>query len=450
MDPLAEYDILNTNPNYLLTVRHKLTEKLYYVQVVPLDDARNFQTKLSYRISLNHPNLLQFKEPFQHNDVRLYVILEHCKYGTLKDFIRKECLDNDRQLQESFLCRVLYQIAFALKTLDNFMGVLSMETVFLDEDFNIKLYNFQNLNEETTGKVFQKQKELKMSQLGRIIFEMCTRKAFEKSSFESELQKLNYSESLKGLLTFMIKDNSGIKKNLKKILCDPTILLQSSQWDFNSTFLENRQGSIKSCSESSDLDLDERLKKLEIKDAALRIKETLLKDKERELATKERKLQIMERDLKEMQYKINRDSRKSLSSISSTHSSKNLHNYSEEEPSYVSCGDSEVFPTSSKLQVEKISKPKNFTRTMSERRIRFKTSPLKDRNFVKHNHEKKNFRRSRILECESTKRTFNRTSLIMEPCQFNNVGWNEETKKHAFEMLRVLNKENINVKHTVL
>lgn len=453
---MEDYDFTNENPDFstFMIAKHRSTSKLYYLQSVPLlnltsNERKTLLKRITTRTQVKHPNILNFYEPLQTDQDILHLKIEYCKYHTLSYLIQNECTKKGKQLHEQLLCRILYQTAFALKTVGCFMGSLNSDTLLLDEHYNVKLYNFFNV--AVQGKA-QKQKEVKMSELGILIYEACSLQVFDKSKYETELQSLNYTESFKSLVLMMVKDQSEIKKHLNKILCNPTVLLQSSQWKNDNCFMEPEI-------------LDEyevKLEKLRRRETALQIKEQLLNEQERKLAIKEKRLQIMERSIKEklqqaeLYLKRCREGGKSISSGSS-HSSSIKHN-EEIEASYVT--QEEVQTTSTKLQVDKIIKPPSFSRTLSERRIRFKTSPLKDRNFAR----KKSVRQPKILEEDpKVEMVGKRRSLMFLPPEYENDVvtappdvrnmWSDETKKYAFEMLRILNsdeKENIEVKHTVL
>lgn len=460
---MEDYDFPNENPELstFMIAKHRSTGKLYYFQSVPLlnltsNDSKALLKRITARTQIKHPNILNFYEPLQNDDL-LHLRIEYCKYHTLTYLIQNDCTKTGKQLHEQLLCRILYQTAFALKTVECFMGSLNSDTVLLDEHYNVKLYNFFNVSIQ--GKA-QKQKEVKMSELGILIYEACSLKNFDKSKYENELQALNYTESFKSLVLMMVKDQSEIKKHLNKILCNPTVLLQSSEWKIDNCFMELKQEALKKDN------YEARLEKLRRREAALQIKEQLINEQERKLANKEKRLQIMERNIKEklqqaeLYLKRCREGGKSISSGSS-HSSSIKHLYNEEiEASYVTHEEIEVQATSTKLQVDKIVKPSNFSRTLSERRIRFKTSPLKDRNFAR----KKSVRQPKILEEDSKVDIVDkRKSLMFLPPEYENdvmtapcsvrTMWSDETKKYAFEMLRILNsdeKENIEVKHTIL
>ncbi|XP_050315956.1 serine/threonine-protein kinase Nek2-like [Anthonomus grandis grandis] len=470
MDSLSDYDFLThqTSLPSSFKVHHKPTENTFCLQSVPLSDLSDTEQKalikkIKIRTGLRHPNVLAFYHHLQHENV-LYIKQEYCENGTLTDFILKECIEKERQLHETFICKLLYQIVFALKTVECFMGQLNLDTLMLDKDYNIKLYNFFNIE---TGQN-QKQKEIKMSQLGATVFQLSTLKQFDKSSFEKVLQKQDYSEAFKGLLVALLKDSSEIKKHINKVLCHPTVLLQSSQWCKDRCFIEKTITKTDTLSEHSEY--ADKLEKLRRREAALQVKEQLLKEQERKLAHKEKKLQVMERAIKEkmqqaeLYLKRSRESKSVSSGASSKMSYEDI-----EDPNYVTC-DSVILPTSAKLQVEKIAKPHNFTRTLSEKRIRFKTSPLKDHNFTRNKvNFRKSLRHSKILEQnvvnienippeDRRKSLFNEAGyendVVSKPCGIKSLGWTEETKKYAFDMLRIMNSdENIDgsgVRHTSL
>ncbi|XP_066144293.1 serine/threonine-protein kinase Nek2-like [Euwallacea fornicatus] len=478
MESLLDYTLQSTpNPSAFLVAKHKTTGKLYYLQGIYLSDLnssdqKTLTKKIKTRINLTHPNVLQFFEGIQHEEI-LYLKTEFCKFDTLSSFLQKECVEKDRQIHEQLLCRILYQTVLALKTVELFMGRLSLDTILLDEDFNIKLYNFPNMEYYVKQ---QKQKEVKMSQLGAAVFELCTLKPFNKATFEHELRQQPYSEAFRGLLTLMLKDGTGIKKHINKILCYPSVLLQASQWNKeDGCFMEYKKSLSKSSSSDlSEFEYSERLEKLRKREAAVRTKELLIGEQAKRLSVRERKVHLMERTAREklqqaeLYLKRSKEGSTSSRSNNSQFSLQSKKTCTEEvDSSYISIEESDIFCTSTKLQVNKIVKPSNFSRTMSERKIRFKVSPLKDRNFIRRGTEKSSLRQSRILEenkFETIIKQQKKKSLFLTneykkigiekvPCEVSNIGWSEETKKQAFDMLRMLNcgdKENVDIKHTVL
>ncbi|KAH1018290.1 serine/threonine-protein kinase Nek6-like [Dendroctonus ponderosae] len=426
------YEVVEESPDGPSTflVKHRPSGQFFQVQALSLEKLNGKSRKalikqIENRVNLINPHLVQFYPPVQQQET-VYLRREHCPGGNLQKFTK----NLQKPLHETFLYRILYQTAFALKTIKAFMGPLDLKTVFLDQAYQVKLYNFSTDLPENN--------DVKMSQLGAVIFQLAVLKGFAKSSFEADLEATPYSETFKSLLTSMIKDPSQVKRRINKILCHPQVLLQSSQWSRQRCFMEKGPDT------------------LEQREAALLIKERLLQKQERLLEQRELKLQSMERavqgKLVQADAYLKRCKSAGSESSRSGSSAKNLApGRAEEEPSYISCGDSDVFPTSSKLQVGKIAKPVGFARALSERRIRFKTSPLKDRNFIR-----KSLRQPRIVEEPkkgSLETARSRRSVLFPSnnCEKPQVGWTQEAKKHAFEMLRMLNSGGQeNVKHTVL
>lgn len=407
-----DYEIVAENCDRTFLVKHRPSGQLFHVQSVSLEkmtekSRKALMKKINSRVNLVNPLLVQFFTPIQHRET-VFLRREHCPLGSLDQFTK----NLQKPLHETFLFRILYQTAFALNTIKRPLGPLDRKTVFLDKNYQVKLYNFST----------ELQGDVKLSHLGSLIFQLATGKDFEKSEFEADLRSAPYSETLKSLLASMIKDPSHVKKHINKILSHPPVLLQASQWNIHRCFLE--QGNS-----------------LEQREAALQIKEQRLQKQERLLEQRELKLQRKEQTLKDKLLQADAYLKRCA---------KNQKH--EEEPSYISCGDSDpdVFPTSFKLHMEKIAKPPGFSRTLSERRIRFKTSPLKDRNLVR-----KSLRQPKMIEQQpkhSLQTTQNRrTCLFLPNCENPQGAWTQEAKKHAFEMLRLLNsggKEN--VRHTML
>ncbi|KAF7266139.1 hypothetical protein GWI33_020509 [Rhynchophorus ferrugineus] len=364
----------------------------------------------------------------------------------------------------------MYQIAFALKTVECFMGQLDLNNILLNNQYVIKLYNFYNFNSKDKE---VKQKQIKMNQLGRIMYQLSTLKPFDKYNYIKNIECMQYSTEYKSFLIFMIKSNSELKKHLNKILSHSSVLLNSNQWAKSKCFVND----LANNSDNAKCDYMEKLKKIRRKETMLNLKEEVLNERERKLENKERKLCLMEHNLKEKIQQVElylkrcRDGGRFLnsgSSKTSTDSQSSLKSphkipHTELDSTYVSCGASDFVPTSTKLHIEKIIKPRSFTRTMSERRITFKTSPLKDNTFNKKSSQRKSMRHSKSIEecgdinllwkAETQYENDLQIEIIEKSEAVNNMGWTEENKKYAFDMLRLMNsedKENTQIKHTYL
>ncbi|XP_023014455.2 serine/threonine-protein kinase Nek2 [Leptinotarsa decemlineata] len=493
---LEEYEIVrvlgqNSHSRTFMT-KYKTNNELFVWKEVRFDylDTMNIeklQEKIQTRVCLSHPNILKFQKPIEGiQSESLYLVTKFCKNGSLKDMIQF-CLKNNKRLTEEFLCKILYQVVFAIKTIDNFAGKLHSKEIFFDEGFNVQLYNFELESDNDAT-------EYKMSRLGALLFNLCTLEE-DMSDFQKKLKNLSefYSKNLLLLISSMVKDNGNLRENIDKILCHPTVLLNSAQWSEAHCFMEiNEIKTILDTSEGHENSYSSKIKKLRSKEIALKMREQKLNDWEYRLTNREKKIASMERTMKEklqqaeLYLKRCRENKSNYSSETSKHSGKNDSNINSDQnldSTYISVGESVILPTSKKLNVNEIVKPAPFTRTLSDRRIRFKGhSPLKDIDFNK----RKNFKQlKKIKESKSdwitcsedndrssaendvkmlnrkckelfpkhcaTYENNYRSIMYEEDCE--PIKWTEENKKYAFRLLRMMNDEkenNCEVKHTYL
>ncbi|KAJ8970274.1 hypothetical protein NQ314_001304 [Rhamnusium bicolor] len=492
---LEDYEVLSIIGNNINSttykVRHKETKKIFIWQTVKFDKTGNtnvefLREQVKKRQDIGHPNILKFYDLIEQKEV-LYIMIEYCEHGSLRNII-ESCLVNRTYISEELVCKILYQIAFTIKTIDSYAGKLTANEIFLDEDYNVKLFNFQ-INYKNKS-----MKELKMGYLGLVLYEVCTFTKFDKSCYEYDIKKVSdvFSNNLLSLIISMIKDGTDLKKNVNKVLCHPTVLLKSSQWCKDKSFSKIASRPTQNEIQDKFTDYTSKLEKLRNKEIALQVREQQLNEKEHKLSTRERKIAVMERIAREklqqaeLYLKRCREFKPSNSgSIKSTGPSQGEEKLSYEnlDSTYVSCGDSILLPTSKKLNVNKIIKPAPFTRTLSERRIRFKGhSPLKEVDFNKRKSvrlpklqkRKCNKKNSEWLTCSEETDKSSIEGSIMGICkkskqlfparnmyenenlksddQCKPITWTEENKKYAFELLRVLNsdKENQCVQHTYL
>lgn len=193
--------------------------------------------------------------------------------------------------------------------------------------------------------------------------------------------------------------------------------------------------------------------KLKIREQTLYEKELQLQNREKQIAVREKlandKITQAENCLKK--YKEKRST-----AIKET-SSKDFDStfYSE------ACEkDSIILPTSTKMMETKVKKPAAFSRSTSERKIRFKGhSPLKDI----HNKTNKSLRKSskslKHNKPKSVKEDEGCKILFTDENQYENtvvdrkecrpISWTEENKKFAFDLLRMMNESQIKPKHGV-
>ncbi|CAG9824383.1 unnamed protein product [Phaedon cochleariae] len=409
------------------------------------------------------------------------------------------CINDNKRFTEEFLCRIVYQFAFAVKTIDHYDGGFQLGEIFLDDNFSVKLHNFDVVS-------CDKKKPHNMFSLGVLLYKLCSLRYIDINSV-SEKQLLDlrstYSKEMLSFISNLLQDFGELKDNVDKILCHSTILLKSQQWNKMHCFVQTDETTI-SCSTTCTANCNEeknyfirKLEKLRNKEAALLVREQKLAEREHRLSNKEKKIALMEKTVQEKLQKLelylkhSRDTKFSTSGSSNLNytkpSKKTQPSYDNLDSTYVSCVDSVVCPTSKKLNVNAIVKPAPFTRTLSERRIRFKGySPLKDMDLNKRrsirlakpniNKDIENASKSDWVTCSEDnasvdlkKKTLNKKCKQLFPktvAAYENATdikldtqpkppkWTEENKKYAFKLLRLMNddKENqsVEVKHTYL
>ncbi|KAG5891079.1 Protein kinase-like domain superfamily [Gonioctena quinquepunctata] len=467
-----------------------------------------------------------------------YEQLKKIKWETLQENIIsrdiiKFCLKNKKLLSEEFLCRILYQISFTIKTTDGHVGKLQTKEVLFDDGFNVKLYNFE-LGAE------MRMTAPRMFLLGRLLFEACTLSE-KMNNFHKEIKNLSrfYSKEFLSIIVNLEANQGKLKENIDKMLCHPTVLTKSAEWNDTKCFMkfdesitnpaiyENDKNAVITemligQSKKKDIHfpaqeiIPENLRKKEMgfigrkvkfwnfkeKETFFQAREQELKEWEHRLAIRENRIASIEKSTKEKLQRADfylKSCRKKSYSISSSEGSNKYlpidkHSYKSRndenhgpnlDSTYVSIGDSIILPTSKKLNVNEIIKPAPFTRTLSEKRIRFKGhSPLKDMDFNRRRSVKlpkkpkeKNNLKGELLTCsedcdkssfrigkkstdKKCKQLFPEPSTLVNDCgvkvdeeQCKPIKWTEENKKYAFQLLRMMNNDKENVcelRHTDL
>lgn len=472
---LDDYDIISNlgNNSAYYKVKKRATSEICVWVPVSYENCTESEITLllksfNERKSFKHPNVLQFYNYIKCDSTKtFYFITDCCKYGSLSNVIDK-CLKEDKFLDEDFIWRALYQIACVLK-LSKFTTEVCLENIFLDTNFTLKLYCFETRTNFSKNVNVQKY----ILNIAHVIYQLCTLQ-MGSSMWKSQLKITFYSNQLKNFIIHMLESSSEV--TLDSILCHPTVLLKSSQNAEQNIFL-------KEIHTTCNLDEEKyraRLNNLKNREAAIHKLQEELSHKEHLLRKREKKTALMERFVKdklvraELYLKHSREKKSSTSSNgkSSCSQDKNYDNLNV-SLSAAEC-DSVIVPTSTKMDFN-IAKPKPFTRTMSERKIRFKGhSPLKDiRNIPRHSrdndkylksHENKSHAEKLKLEnlIKKSKQLFQKEAnhicevTAIEGNDCRPISWTEETKKHAFDLLRVMNaaeSENHNslqVKHTHL
>lgn len=490
---VEDFDIVtilgNTINSPLYKVKNKETHQFFIWHTVDLE-AKNeaeiviLEEKIKKRMELDHTHLLKMYNLVKQESAQIcYIMTECCENFTS---IIRTCTKNNTHLSEELICRILYQIGVFMKTADSVVEPVTLDNIFFDDEFNIKMYNF-TLESDS--------KRPKLSSMGLIAFELCTLQKFNQD-YKEELQKVNsiYSSSLISLIEHMVEEDEDILENINKILCHPTVLLKSSQWEEDKCFLTSFNMGLKQDREDTTKSITISMGKLRSKELALRVQKQKLDEWEQRLKKRSKELSIAENAVKEKLQKAelylkrcrSMKATNSGSNLSEPSSTKVLDNKNTDNlnSTYVSI-DTAILPTSKKLNVNEIVKPATFTRTLSEKRIRFKGhSPLKEIDYNKKRNSK--LAKSNVvkkpnswLTCsEETDRSsvdvqkrskgkqlfldhdhyeHKNENVIMElrtidkPCQ--TTVWTKENQKQAFQLLRLMNStntQNKNIRHTHL
>ncbi|XP_028143706.1 uncharacterized protein LOC114337463 [Diabrotica virgifera virgifera] len=455
---VRELDKENNNDTRSFKVKEKSTGHYYLCYVIDFQYLNKQQCAImeetiKVRSTLVHPHLLNFHELIR--DVKsslLYVLVQYCRHGSLRNLVDVALRENSR-ICEEFLCRVIYQIALFIKTNHTLIN-LNIENIFFDEEYNVKLFNFN---------VTTKSKITKSSVLGIMLFEICSLSKFRKNNFETELKNcINiYSKDFLAFVTNLIKDSCDLKKIIDKILCNSTLLSKATHWHKNKLLIKigdkNHHLQIAERNEGSHSMHIERLWE---KDLLLKRKEKELQEREYKLVSKEKEIYLLEKKLKEgLKCNCNKD----------------INDKPDLDSTYVSIGDSVIVCTTS-TNTNNI-KPVTFTKTVTEKRIKFKGhSPLKDIHFNRRSAKftktckaasNKSMMNSEWVSCStdtdkssltSQKQLFRSYEKHSKDIPYSGgpkpMQWTEENKRNAFELLRRLNsnQENIppEVKHTNL
>ncbi|KAG5891077.1 hypothetical protein JTB14_028280 [Gonioctena quinquepunctata] len=239
---MEDYEILNILSNTTSTTKtfktkHKISKELFVLKELDNEQLKKIkwetlQEKIISRMSLQHPNLLEFQSSIEDESGSYFVVTQYCKHGSLKDII-KFCRKHKKMLSEEFICRILYQICSTIKEIGGYVGKLQPNEVFFEDDFNVKLYNFG-----LGGKIIVPPP--RMFLLGELLFQACTLSE-NINNFHKESQTLSrfYSESLVRLIFDLERNQGKITENISMILRHPTLLLKSAEWDETNCFMQS-------------------------------------------------------------------------------------------------------------------------------------------------------------------------------------------------------------------
>lgn len=480
MSSFDDYDVLSNlgSDSCFYKVKNKATAELCIWRAINVGSFTEQQLKLLLRAisdekQIKHHNSVQV---YSHilNNTTLYVVTKFYKYGNLKNIIEL-CIKRNEILSEAFLWRLLYSTVCVLKLRDS-SGTVNLESIFMDADFVIKVYHLDIASRPcSTTKC--------ISSVGTILYQLCNLQLkLSKIKFPITIPKY-YSDDLLNIITLLLKDSKKI--NFDRVLCHPSVLLNSVSHQ-NEVFTSKPHIGSANTTESNshsckcnEVNYREQLEYLKNKDASLKSLEKKLNEKESILRKREKMLLVMENSIKDKMRQADMYFKKVQQTNSNNTAFNRKMTYEELDTtlSAAECDESVVLPTSTKINLNGI-KTSNFSRSLSERRIRFKGhSPLKDicnisrsvtteklhtnqtMDCVKNSKCKKrvgfselNQRKSKLFD-EKMCGKENHEIQIKNECR--PISWSDEAKRQAFDMLRVLNAAEtgqgfVDMKHTYL
>lgn len=475
MSNIDDYDILSNlgSDSCFYKVKNKTTAEVCIWRTINVEPYTDQQLKLLLKAindekQFRHNNTVQvFSHILNETTKTLYIVTKYYKYGNLKNVIEL-CNKRHEILSETFLWRLLYNVICVLK-LKGCHGLISLESIFVDADFVVKIYHLDVASRPSSVAKC-------ISSVGTILYQLCNLQSKPtKIKLPIGIQS-HYSDRLLTMITLLLKSSKKI--NYDHILCHPTVLLKSAEQGevfikpLNNNHPENpTEYQFLSC--KCEMNYKLQLENLQSKEATLKSLQQKLNEKDSVLRKREKMLIAMENSLKEKLRQADIYLRK-VKQTNTVIRRKATYEDIDTTLSAAECDDSVILPTSAKINLNAI-KSSNFSRSLSERRIRFKGhSPLKDMCNINRNanaekpHEtffenvkckktvsftKLNKRKSKLFEEEAVEKDENDEVPIRSECR--PISWSEEAKRQAFDMLRVMNAAEtgqgfMEMKHTHL
>uniref|UniRef100_A0A663LW74 non-specific serine/threonine protein kinase n=1 Tax=Athene cunicularia TaxID=194338 RepID=A0A663LW74_ATHCN len=272
---------------------------------------------------LRHPNIVRYYDRIiDRSSTTLYIVMEYCDGGDLASLIAK-CTKERHYLEESFVRRVLTQLALALKEChrrsDGGVTVhrdLKPANVFLDSKQNVKLGDFglaRILHHDTSfAKTFvgtpyymspEQMNHMSYNEksdiwsLGCLLYELCALsppfKAYNQKELAEKIREgkfrripYRYSDQLNELLKEMLNVKDYFRPSVEDILQHPLIADLVTE--------EQRQNSDKKGWRSWE---PERLQHSDAAVSELKRKEQQLQEREQAIKEREQRLEQREREL---------------------------------------------------------------------------------------------------------------------------------------------------------
>lgn len=201
-------------------VRHKVTNnifawKAYDCSAFSDEQIQNVVNEVKIISQVLSANLIRYYDTILHSPSKtLYFVLEYNSWRNVQELI-EECKATDKHIEESFIWRLLHELARVYKSVEEVNTVvlqkcLTPESVFVSENGELRINCFNLTATGSTSDV--------MRQVGDLIHTICyTPNACDK------IKEFHYSDDLRDVISLLIEDRDSILRP-DVVLYHPTVL----------------------------------------------------------------------------------------------------------------------------------------------------------------------------------------------------------------------------------
>ena len=132
----------------VIQVLNKSDNKYYAIKQIPIKEEKEEkieeilnEAKILSKFNCN--NIVKYYDCYKDNN-NIYILIEYCKEGNLKSFIKKY-IDNNTLIEEKIISNIIKQICIGIKEIHNKKIVhrdLKPENIFINDNMNIKIGDF--------------------------------------------------------------------------------------------------------------------------------------------------------------------------------------------------------------------------------------------------------------------------------------------------------------------
>ena len=202
----------------VIQVLNKSDNKYYAIKQIPIKEEKEEkieeilnEAKILSKFNCN--NIVKYYDCYKDNN-NIYILIEYCKEGNLKSFIKKY-IDNNTLIEEKIISNIIKQICIGIKEIHNKKIVhrdLKPENIFINDNMNIKIgdfgiskqlnsYQTHALTKNKTMSEYYVSPEIKIKgiynekadiySLGCIIYELFTLNIYYNDLIMNDIKKIN-------------------------------------------------------------------------------------------------------------------------------------------------------------------------------------------------------------------------------------------------------------------